>query len=109
MLRRVTNDAFADLQPAWSPDGRRIAFATDRFSSHLDSLQIGNYRLALGDVDTGRIEQVSPFVDGKSINPQWSADGRSLYFISDRDGIPNVYRVALGGDVRQVTNIATGV
>ena len=29
-IRQLTDDAFADLHPAWSPDGRRIAFATDR-------------------------------------------------------------------------------
>src|SRR5207245_6866979 len=52
-LRRLTNDAFADLQPAWSPDGRRIAFATDRFSSNLTTLSIGSYRLALIDPETG--------------------------------------------------------
>jgi hypothetical protein len=49
---------------------------------------------------------------GKQINPQWSPDGRSVYFISDRDGIPNVYRTAIGGsDARatQVTNVITGV
>ena len=34
-LTRLTNDAFADLQPAWSPDGQRIAFATERYSSDL--------------------------------------------------------------------------
>jgi len=48
-LRRLTHDAFADLQPAWSPDGTRIAFATDRFSSDLSTLAIGSYRLALID------------------------------------------------------------
>jgi WD40-like Beta Propeller Repeat len=42
-LRRLTNDAFADLQPAWSPDGRRIAFATDRFSSQLETLAVGEF------------------------------------------------------------------
>jgi Tol biopolymer transport system component len=36
-LHRLTNDAFADIQPAWSPDGKEIAFATDRFSSNLTS------------------------------------------------------------------------
>jgi WD40-like Beta Propeller Repeat len=42
-LRRLTNDAFADLQPAWSPDGRRIAFATDRFSTQLETLAVGEF------------------------------------------------------------------
>src|SRR5437660_96833 len=73
-LRRLTNDPFADLQPAWSPDGKRIAFATDRFSSNLQTLSIGSFRLALVDPESGRVEQVRAFTDGKNINPQWSPD-----------------------------------
>ena len=34
-LRQLTDDVFADLQPAWSHDGRTIAFVTERFSSDL--------------------------------------------------------------------------
>ncbi|HZP47800.1 MAG TPA: hypothetical protein VFB07_04670 [Vicinamibacterales bacterium] len=109
-LRQLTHDAFADVQPAWSPDGRRIAFATDRFTSNLSSLSIGDYRLALIDPETGAIEQVRAFTNGKNINPQWSADSRALLFISDRDGIPNLYRVTIdGGDVTQITNVGTGL
>ena len=109
-LKRLTNDAYADLQPAWSPDGQRIAFATDRFSSDLNSLVIGEYRLALVDPDSGRIEQVRAFTSGKNINPQWTPDGRALIFISDRDGIPNLYRVTVAsGDVAQLTRVATGL
>jgi Tol biopolymer transport system component len=109
-LRRLTNDPFADLQPAWSPDGKRIAFATDRFSSVLDTLSIGPFRLGIVDLATGRIEQVRAFTTGKNINPQWSPDGSALYFISDRDGIPNLYRVTLAsGDVAQITTVGTGL
>src|SRR5207237_10438321 len=109
-LRRLTKDPFADLQPAWSPDGRRIAFATDRFSSNLDTLSIGPYRLALIDPESCRIEQVRAFTDGKKINPQWAPDSSALYFLSDRDGIPNLYRVALNtGDVAQLTTVGTGL
>jgi hypothetical protein len=108
--RRLTNDPYADLQPAWSPDGRRLAFATDRFSSDLKSLDIGDYRLAVIDLETGAIERVAADDRGKQINPQWSPDGRSLYLISDRDGIPNVYRVTPGaGRLTRITDIGTGV
>jgi Tol biopolymer transport system component len=111
-LRALTNDAFADIQPAWSPDGRTIAFATDRFSTRLDTLSIGEYRLAFVDVGTGAVTQAGAFTRGKNINPQWSTDGGSVYFISDRDGISNVYRMTLGSggaDVVQLTSISTGV
>jgi Tol biopolymer transport system component len=109
-IRRVTDDAYAELQPSWSPDGRRVAFVTDRFSSDLRDLRWGNYELALLDVETGAIERVATFPDGKNINPQWSADGSSLYFLSDQNGITNVYRVALAdGELYQITHLAVGV
>src|SRR4051812_48292528 len=109
-LRRLTNDAFADLQPAWSPDGRRIAFATDRFSSNLDTLAIGAYRLALIDPASGAIEPLRAFTSGKNINPQWTTDSRALMFISDRDGIPNLYRIGIdNGDLTQLTRVGTGI
>ena len=108
--RRLTNDHFADLQPAWSPDGRTIAFVTDRFSTTLANLDIGNYRLALWDTATGAIREVPGLESGKNINPQWSPDGRSLSFLSDRNGISNLYRVDLGtGQQVQLTNLFTGI
>jgi Tol biopolymer transport system component len=109
-LRQLTKDAFADLQPAWAPDGRRIAFSTDRFTSSLTTLAFGPYALATIDPETGAVQQVSTSVQGKHINPQWSPDGRSLYFISDRDGISNVYRTTLDpAETVQVTTVGTGV
>lgn len=109
-LQRVTNDFYSDLHPAWSPNGKQIVFATDRFSADLEVLQAGNYRLALYDVATGKISAVPGFQDGKHINPQWSSDGKSIYFVSDRDGISNIYRIELAsGNLFQVTNLYTGV
>ena len=109
-LRRLSNDAYADLEPAWSPDGRKIAFVTDRFSTDTTALRPGNYRLALMDVATGRIEPLPSFENAKNINPQWSPDGASLYFLSDRGGITNIYRLEVATGTRtQITNLLTGV
>jgi hypothetical protein len=109
-VRQLTHDAYADLQPSWSPDGRRIAFATDRFTSQLPSLSMGAYRIGFIDPASGAITQAPAFTDGKNINPQWAGDGQSVYFIADRDGIPNVYRMSLpAGDITAVTAVGTGI
>ncbi len=108
--RRLTNDAYADLQPAWSPDGSEIAFVTDRFSTDLRDLEWGNYRLASIDPQTRAITPLPDFPEGKNINPQWSPDGSSIYFLSDANGITNIYRIDRpSGELHQVTQLTTGV
>src|SRR5213075_74294 len=46
--RQLTNDKIAQMQPAFSPDGRRLAFVTDA-GTNVDSLTWGNYRIAVMD------------------------------------------------------------
>lgn len=109
-LSRLTNDPFGDLQPAWSPDGQTLAWVTDRFSSNLDRLEYGEYQIGLYDVGTRAARVLPAFPTGKHTNPQWSQDGSSIFFISDQNGISNVYRIALAdGSLRQVTNLFAGI
>ena len=109
-LKRLTNDAFADLQPAWSPNGRTLAFATDRFTTDLGQLTIGRYAIGLLDVASGTVSRLPGFDGARHINPQWSPDGGSLFFVADPGGISNVFRVELaGGPIAQVTDLYTGV
>jgi len=117
-LRMLTNDRFADLQPAWSPDGQTIAFVTDRASgpdsagvgSDFERLRFSSLRLATIDVASGRIRVLRTLLDGKHLNPQFSADGTSLYFVSGHAGYADVYRLAMAdGAMYRVTRTATGV
>jgi hypothetical protein len=105
-LRQLTDDAFADLHPAWSPDNSRIAFVTDRFSNGTAAARYELASIAPGGGQPARIETGIP---GNAANPQWTDEGRTLLFISDQDGRPNVYAAAPGSPARQLTSVATGV
>jgi Tol biopolymer transport system component len=109
-VRQLTDDRFAALQPSWSPDGRTLAYVTDRFGTDFESLEFGNLRLALLDVETGAIEALELFAGGKHIDPKFSPDGRWLFFVSDADGFTDVYRTDLAtGAIERITRLATGV
>jgi Tol biopolymer transport system component len=110
-LRRLTEDKFADLHPVWSPDGKTIAFTTDRGGeTNFKTLAIGNMRIALYDLDTGTIQLLDGMDRGKNVSPQWSPDGRSIAFVSDRNGVSNIFLYDLDEkSLYQLTDFYTGV
>jgi len=109
---QLTSDREADFQPVFSPDGRYVAFTSDRSDiTDFEKLTYARFQLAVLDLNTGQVEQLEIFgPEVKHINPQYSPDGRYLYFISDVDGFSDIYRISLdSGQIHRITQVATGV
>jgi Tol biopolymer transport system component len=109
-FKRLTEDKYADLHPVWSPDGTTIAFATDRGpETDFRTLKVGNFRIALYHLDTGAIDVLPHMDEGKNVSPQWAPDGQSLAFVSDRNGVSNIFLYDFGAkDIYQLTDFYTG-
>jgi Tol biopolymer transport system component len=134
-VRRVTRQGFS---PAWSPDGKQIVFATHRMDlrpqnsegrselwvaaaagaseprriyegdATLPSWSPHGHRIAFGQrlgahpsidlltVPPGGGDAVQVTQDAAADwNPAWAPDGRHLYFVSNRGGSTNIWRIAI--------------
>lgn len=110
-VEQLTDDAYSEIQPAWSADGSRIVFSTDRgFDTDLEALKFGSYKLAVMDMASQDIEVLDFFPGANNLNPQFSPDGESLYFLSNADGMRNMYQYSLeSGEVFKLTKYFTGI
>ncbi len=84
------------LSPAWSPDGRRIAYV---------SFESGRAAIYVQDVTSGSRQLVSNFA-GLNNAPAWSPDGRRLAIVLTRTGYPKIFIMDVNS--RQVTQATQG-
>jgi len=85
--------------PRYSPDGQVIA---------VSAWKQGRRDLWLYSTEGEPVRRLTQDVATDS-TPRWSADGRWLYFASDRTGVPNIYAIEVAAErLWQVTNVLTG-
>lgn len=110
-LIQLTNDRFSQYHPSYSRDGKAIVFSTDRSNYNRSSVSVDiTMSLAVMDLASRRITDLPIFEGANNLNPQYSADNKSIYFLSNRDGFRNLYRYNLADqDIEKLTTYFTGI
>jgi Tol biopolymer transport system component len=100
-MTALTNDVFSDVTPTWSKDGQEIYFNSDR-GSYTDAATIpadfkmSNYDFDRSDlykinINTKEITRESDSKDYTESYVMFSPDGKRKLFVSDKNGISNLY------------------
>jgi len=100
---QVTSDSTHETDPAPSPDGKWIAFTSDR-AGH------GATQIYVMPAEGGEARQLTHEPDSiRAATPSWSPDGKTILFVSTRGKRYNVYSVPFeGGEPRQLTHAPGG-
>jgi dipeptidyl aminopeptidase/acylaminoacyl peptidase len=92
--------------PAISPDGSLITFTLSESDLSKGKTKTDIYVMKPDGTDIKDITSK----DKNDYNPAWSADSKSIYFISDKTGTPELFYYSFADDsASQITNISTGV
>jgi TolB protein len=110
-VARLSGDPrWSETNPRWSPDGTRVAFASNRAHYEGSPVETGTPDMDLWIVhaDGSGRRRVTDH-PGNDTDPVWDADGRSLVFSSDRDSRGDLYRVRLDtGETTRLTRHFVG-
>jgi Tol biopolymer transport system component len=119
-LKNLTNDIFSDMDPAFSPDGKTIYFASDRGDILSPSMVQANFKiwnydfgqsdLYSIDITTRIIRRITTQPNGSKTSPVPSPDGKKILYIADINGINNLYVQTLdSGKFYPITNSMSGL
>jgi TolB protein len=93
-VKQITHNQSINLSPAWSPDGKKIAF-----TSYLRR----NPDLYLIDVDGKNLQRFSRY-PGLNVAPSWSPDGQQIALMMGMEGKSEIFLIDTnGGNPRKLT------
>lgn len=108
-VTRLTSNLTGEIHPAWSADGRYVAYAKERINP-AGSTRKYSFDLAVLDTKTGLTRTLDVFPGAYNVNPLFSEDNSVVYFLSDRDGFRNLYSADVAsGKVSRLTKYPTGI
>jgi len=116
----LTGDVFTDKEPAWAGDSETIYFVSNRGSNIRPHTYLAGFSTIMSDdffetdlysinINTSRIQRLTNTPKWSETQPAATRDGR-LLFVSDQNGIPNIYEYDLESrSVYPLTDLQSGV
>lgn len=129
-LTNLTDDIFTETDISWSPDSKSIVFSSDR-GKYLkkdlipEDFEIYNHNFRQFDLyklnlNNNNIVRITDWEFSNEKSPIVSEDGNQLLFVSDKNGIDNIYKISIkelndssksyvGNTVFPITNSLSGI
>ncbi len=109
-MTQITSGDFDDSQPVWSPDGKLIAFTSNRTEDADSNYNTDIWVVAADNPDRGQTLLQITTNTGPDTSPTWSPDGELIAHVSATDTEAMLYATnhlavasARGGDVKVLT------
>jgi dipeptidyl aminopeptidase/acylaminoacyl peptidase len=106
-LSQLTSGGYTESDADWSPDGRQIAFVSNREEEPDASYKTDLWLVATDNADQGKSLVRMTNDDRVKSSPAWSPDGRSIAFLTAEDGVYGIPQLAVmpasGGEPQILT------
>jgi acylaminoacyl-peptidase len=103
-MKALTNRRGPDGSPAPSPDGKHIAYLG--FDDQYQGYQVTRLYVMNSDGSGSRV--LSSNLDRDVASPEWSADGKGIYFLCDDQGNTKLRYLSLSGEMKELTSNVGG-
>lgn len=106
---RLTSNFYSSIHPSWSSNGKNIVFSSESVNENLPSKKYC-FSISILNLETRDIRTLNLFPGADNLNPRFSHDNRSVYFLSNADGFRNLYRYNIEDDkLYRLTEYVTGI
>ena len=108
-VKQLTEGFSSKIHPSWSPDGNHIVYVDEVINSDNKAKKFST-SLKIINVHSQEIRDLGIFPGADNLNPRYSHDGNSIYFLSNSDGFRNLFSYELETDkVFRLTRFKTGI